>query len=124
MVLYADRCTMSPRTMTDMKKSIVEALSDFVEIDAEDKVDLSVSADPELGTIYSVSVPVRRVKVSEIRRREQHFCVCVCLRGVSVFQGFCLSAQVRPRESPESPEPRERPGAWAGGTCMSARPPE
>lgn len=28
----------------------------------EDKVDLNITTDPNLGTIYSVSVPVRRVK--------------------------------------------------------------
>eukprot|EP00899_Mesostigma_viride_P011504 jgi/Mesvir1/20354/Mv19940-RA.1 len=62
MILIADRCTMSQESMTEMKKSIVNALSGYVEIDREDKVDLSVTMDPDLGTIYSVSVPVKRVK--------------------------------------------------------------
>ena len=40
----------------------MDALSDFVEIDSEDKIQLSVSTDVDLGTVYSVMVPVRRVK--------------------------------------------------------------
>eukprot|EP00898_Chlorokybus_atmophyticus_P000293 jgi/Chlat1/1264/Chrsp115S01697 len=62
MILVADRCALSPASMAEMKRSIVRALSSYVEIEKEDKVDLAVSSDPELGTIYSVSVPVRRVK--------------------------------------------------------------
>ncbi|KAF1001802.1 hypothetical protein AG4045_000103 [Apium graveolens] len=42
--------------------NIVGALSDFVEIESQDKVELSVSTDAALGTIISVTVPVRRVK--------------------------------------------------------------
>lgn len=42
--------------------NIVGALSDFVEIDSQDKVQLSVSTDTDLGTVYSATVPVRRVK--------------------------------------------------------------
>ncbi|PPS01051.1 hypothetical protein GOBAR_AA19597 [Gossypium barbadense] len=34
----------------------------FVEIESKDKVQLSVSTDSDLGTIYSVTVPVRRVR--------------------------------------------------------------
>jgi hypothetical protein len=40
----------------------MNTLSDFVEIDSQDKVQLSVSTDSDLGTIYSITVPVRRVK--------------------------------------------------------------
>ncbi|MFQ6670309.1 hypothetical protein Gotur_035288 [Gossypium turneri] len=36
--------------------------SDFVEMESKDKVQLSVSTDSDLGTIYSVTVPVQRVK--------------------------------------------------------------
>ncbi|KAL6509963.1 hypothetical protein OROMI_034981 [Orobanche minor] len=41
---------------------VVSALSDFVEIESQDRVQLSVSTDPDIGTIYSVTVPVRRVR--------------------------------------------------------------
>jgi hypothetical protein len=40
--------------------NVVDTLSDILEIDSEDKVQLSVSADSDLGTIYSITVPVRR----------------------------------------------------------------
>jgi len=38
----------------DMKASIVSAISSFVEVDAECDIDLSVSTDPSIGTVYSV----------------------------------------------------------------------
>mmetsp|Transcript_256 Transcript_256/g.435 ORF Transcript_256/g.435 Transcript_256/m.435 type:complete len:249 (+) Transcript_256:212-958(+) len=62
MILVADRCAMNPASLTDMKKSIVTAISHFVEVDEASDVDLSVSTHPDMGTIYSVSVPVKRVK--------------------------------------------------------------
>mmetsp|Transcript_17231 Transcript_17231/g.37479 ORF Transcript_17231/g.37479 Transcript_17231/m.37479 type:complete len:253 (-) Transcript_17231:299-1057(-) len=62
MILVADRCSMNPSSLKDMKKSIVSAISDYVEVDKNSDVDLSVSTHPDLGTIYSVSVPVKRVK--------------------------------------------------------------
>ncbi|PPD79554.1 hypothetical protein GOBAR_DD23524 [Gossypium barbadense] len=42
-------------------KNIVRTPSDFVEMESKDKVQLSVSTDSDLGTIYSVTVPVQRV---------------------------------------------------------------
>ena len=45
--------------MHEMRHSIVRAVSDFVEIEAEDKVDVNVTTDPEMGTVYSVALPVR-----------------------------------------------------------------
>jgi len=42
--------------------NVVDTLPDILEIDSEDKVQLSVSADSDLGTIYSITVPVRRLK--------------------------------------------------------------
>jgi len=62
MVLVADRCGMSPANLSEMKKTIVTALQDFVDIEAEDAIEVSISTDPNLGTVYSVNVPVRRVK--------------------------------------------------------------
>ncbi|KAI4328502.1 hypothetical protein L6164_020853 [Bauhinia variegata] len=62
MILFSDRCEVSDEEKRKIVNNIVGALSDFVEIEAQDKVQLSVSADTALGTIYSVIVPVRRVK--------------------------------------------------------------
>ncbi|KAL6013499.1 hypothetical protein ACLOJK_003997 [Asimina triloba] len=62
MILFSDRCEVSDEAKQKIVSNIVGALSDFVEIDSQDKVQLSVSADPDLGTVYSVTVPVRRVK--------------------------------------------------------------
>lgn len=62
MILFADRCAVSDEAKRKIVKSIVSALSDFVEIDSQDKVQLDVSTDTDLGTVCSVTVPVRRVK--------------------------------------------------------------
>ncbi|KAK8604333.1 hypothetical protein V6N13_099278 [Hibiscus sabdariffa] len=62
MILFSDRCAVSEEAKQKIVKNIVHALSDFVEIESKDKVQLSVSTDSDLGTIYSVTVPVRRVK--------------------------------------------------------------
>ncbi|GAB2214467.1 hypothetical protein Drorol1_Dr00018815 [Drosera rotundifolia] len=62
MILFSDRCAVSDEAKRKIVKSIVAALSEFVEIDSQDNVQLSVSADSDLGTVYSVTVPVRRVK--------------------------------------------------------------
>ncbi|KAJ0973797.1 hypothetical protein J5N97_015789 [Dioscorea zingiberensis] len=62
MILFSDRCAVSDEAKQKIVTNIIEALSDFVEIDSQDKVQLSVSTDPDLGTVYSVTVPVRRVK--------------------------------------------------------------
>lgn len=40
MVLVADRCGMSPASMEEMKKTIVKALQDYVDIDAEDAIEV------------------------------------------------------------------------------------
>lgn len=62
MILFSDRCAVSDDAKRKIVNNIVSALSDFVEIESQDKVQLSVSTDPDLGTVYSVTVPVRRVK--------------------------------------------------------------
>ncbi|XP_020578484.1 cell division topological specificity factor homolog, chloroplastic [Phalaenopsis equestris] len=62
MILFADRCAVSEEAKQKIVSSIIKALSDFVEIESQDKVQLSVSTDIDLGTMYSVTVPVRRVK--------------------------------------------------------------
>lgn len=62
MILFSDRCAVSNEAKQKIVGNIVGALSEFVEIESQDKVELSVSTDAALGTIYSVTVPVRRVK--------------------------------------------------------------
>ncbi|KAL1218470.1 Cell division topological specificity factor-like protein [Cardamine amara subsp. amara] len=62
MILFSDRCAVSDEAKRKIVNNIVHALSDFVEIESEEKVQLNVSTDGDLGTIYSVTVPVRRVK--------------------------------------------------------------
>ncbi|PIN07757.1 hypothetical protein CDL12_19675 [Handroanthus impetiginosus] len=62
MILFSDRCAVSDEAKRKIVSNVVSALSDFVEIESRDKVQLSVSTDPDLGTIYSVTVPLRRVR--------------------------------------------------------------
>lgn len=62
MILFSDRCAVSDEAKQRIVKSIVGALSDFVEIESQENVQLNVSTDTDLGTVYSVTVPVRRVK--------------------------------------------------------------
>jgi cell division topological specificity factor MinE len=62
MILVADRCGMSPAGLTEMKRNILNAIEEFVDIDSEEQIDVSITSDPEVGTVYSVAVPIRRVK--------------------------------------------------------------
>lgn len=62
MILISDRCSVNDKAKRKIVNNIVGALTNFVEIESQDSVRLNVSADPDLGTVYSVSVPVRRVK--------------------------------------------------------------
>ena len=62
MILVADRCAMSETSMDEMKRKIVEAVGEFVDLDETQDVDVSMNTDVELGTMYAVSIPVRRVK--------------------------------------------------------------
>lgn len=63
MILFSDRCVVSEEAKQKIVSNIVNVLSDFVEIESQDKVQLSVSTESDVGTIYSVTVPVRRVKL-------------------------------------------------------------
>eukprot|EP00270_Netrium_digitus_P010513 TRINITY_DN3269_c0_g1_i1.p1 TRINITY_DN3269_c0_g1~~TRINITY_DN3269_c0_g1_i1.p1 ORF type:complete len:271 (+),score=31.30 TRINITY_DN3269_c0_g1_i1:203-1015(+) len=62
LVLYSDRGDISPEIKQKLRTNIVEAISSYVDIESEEDVQLNVTADPDFGTVYSVSVPVRRVK--------------------------------------------------------------
>jgi len=62
MILVADRCTMNEDSMDEMKMRIVEVVGQFVDLDEQQSVDVSMETDAELGTMYAVSIPVKRVK--------------------------------------------------------------
>lgn len=61
-VLVADRVGMTPESFEEMKRSIVDALGRYVELSSDGDVQVSVSQDEAMGAVYSVSVPVRRVR--------------------------------------------------------------
>ncbi|CAM8939908.1 unnamed protein product [Rhodiola kirilowii] len=62
MILFSDRCAVSDEAKRRIVSNIVRTLSDFVEIESQEKVQLTVTSDLDVGTVYSVTVPVRRVK--------------------------------------------------------------
>lgn len=62
MILVADRVGMNEVTMEAMRERIIGAVSPYVEIESPDLVEVAVTTDTELGAIYSVAVPVKRVK--------------------------------------------------------------
>ena len=62
MILVADRCALSPQSMNDMKAEIVRVVSEFVIVDSGETVDVNMTNDEENGTIYSVAIPVKRIK--------------------------------------------------------------
>ena len=62
MILVADRCTMSESSMDEMKAKIMTVVGEFVDVDDSQEVDVSMNTDEELGTMYAVSIPVKRVK--------------------------------------------------------------
>ncbi|URD91554.1 cell division topological specificity factor [Musa troglodytarum] len=56
MILFSDRCAISDEEAKDCGQ-YNQALSKFVEIDSQDKVQLNVSTDTDLGTVYSRVLP-------------------------------------------------------------------
>ncbi len=62
MILVADRCGMNQSSLYEMKHQIVRAVSEYVDIEGEELVEVNITTDPDLGTIYSVAMPVKRVK--------------------------------------------------------------
>lgn len=72
MILVADRCGMSSDSLAGMRESIVQAMTDYVEIEASEGIEVNMSMDPEVGTIYSVAVPVKRVKPTFRSRSESN----------------------------------------------------
>jgi len=70
MILVADRCGVTPDSLAGMRESIVKAMEQYVEVEDEDSVEVNLSMDPDIGTIYSVAVPVRRVKATRVSTRD------------------------------------------------------
>ncbi|KAG6513925.1 cell division topological specificity factor homolog, chloroplastic-like [Zingiber officinale] len=62
MILFSDRCDISDEAKQKIINNVIGALSEFVEIDSQDKVQLNVSTGTDLSTLYSVTIPVRRVR--------------------------------------------------------------
>jgi septum formation topological specificity factor MinE len=53
---------MSESSMDEMKAKIMTVVGEFVDVDDSQEVDVSMNTDEELGTMYAVSIPVKRVK--------------------------------------------------------------
>ena len=53
---------MNQSSLYEMKQSIVSVVSDYVDLEAEELVEVNISMDVALGTVYSVAMPVKRVK--------------------------------------------------------------
>jgi cell division topological specificity factor MinE len=51
MILVADRCGMSPAGLTEMKRNILTAIEEFVDIDSEEQIDVSITTEPEVGGV-------------------------------------------------------------------------
>jgi hypothetical protein len=51
-----------------MNTSIVSAIKQYVDIEGDEQIDVAVSTDPQLGTVYSVNIPVRRVRATISQR--------------------------------------------------------
>ncbi|CAI5972677.1 unnamed protein product [Closterium sp. NIES-65] len=64
LVLYSDREEFHPRLKKKLCGDIVTAMGDFLDVAVEDEDDVifRVTRDPVVGSIYNVSVPVKRVK--------------------------------------------------------------
>ncbi|CAN6351765.1 unnamed protein product [Urochloa humidicola] len=72
MILFSDRCEVSDEAKKKIVENVIEALSEFVEIESRDNVQVDISTDAGLGTVYSVTVPVRRVKPEYQESEEQY----------------------------------------------------
>lgn len=43
-------------------------IQDYVDIEGEEGIEVAITNEPGLGTVYSVNIPIRRVKVREFVR--------------------------------------------------------
>jgi len=61
-VLIQDRWSLPAEAMDDIKSKVLSVMEDYVEVDEHEEVRTSVCQDPQRGTIFQVTLPVRRVK--------------------------------------------------------------
>ena len=61
-VLIQDRWSLPAEAMDDIKRKVLNVMADYVEVDEGEEVRTSVCQDPQRGTIFQVTLPVRRVK--------------------------------------------------------------
>lgn len=54
MILVADRCTLPVSSLSTMKTEIVKAVSQFVEVEGEETVDVNLTRDDSMGTVRSI----------------------------------------------------------------------
>ncbi|EFJ23826.1 hypothetical protein SELMODRAFT_415331 [Selaginella moellendorffii] len=93
MVLIADRCAVSDAAKRMIVSNVVGAMSHFVEVESEEKVQLNVTTDSELGTIYSITIPVRRVKPEyQLSSKD--------LEGVELAEGLTCNIVLDPSREP------------------------
>lgn len=62
LLLFYERGELPKELEWKIRETIVDAISDYVDIINEESVALNVTADAESGTVFSITVPVRRVK--------------------------------------------------------------
>ena len=62
MILYADRLANFNEINRDLiKNCVVEALEEYVIINKEEDIDASVTMDDDIGIVFLLSVPIRKV---------------------------------------------------------------
>lgn len=66
MILVADRCTLPVSSLSTMKTEIVKAVSQFVEVEGEETVDVNLSQDESLGTVRPKRVTISRQQISRM----------------------------------------------------------
>ena len=88
MILVADRCALSPQSLTEMKAAIVRVVSTYVVVDQGEEVDVSMTNDAELGACELVFLKQKELTLScrhGLQRRDpgeagEACCACAVLR--------------------------------------------
>lgn len=109
MILVADRCALSPQSMSTMKEEIVRVVSEFVIVDQGEAVDVNMTNDEEMGTIYSVSIPVKRIKPS-VRLGS----LALRCTSPSAHRPRCCACKRPPPTAPRGPDTPHAPPAVPG----------
>lgn len=88
MILFFDRCVVSEEVKKKIVKSVVSVLLDFVEIEFQEKVQLSVLFGVDFGIVYFVTIFVRRVKLQYQEEDEVGFIMNVEYKDKGEIFGF------------------------------------